>query len=43
MHGSSTERAVRSAILRGLPYARENVVDIIKQEMLDVEEYIEEE
>ena len=25
MHGSSTERAVRSAILRGLPYAAENV------------------
>ena len=41
MHGSSTERAVRSAILRGLPYAEENVVDIIKEEMLDVEEFIE--
>ncbi len=43
MHGSSTERAVRSAILRGLPYAAENVVDIIKREMLDMAEYIEEE
>ncbi|MGX8774228.1 MAG: phosphate acyltransferase PlsX [Bacillota bacterium] len=43
MHGSSTERAVKSAILRGLPYAEENVVDIIKQEMLDMAEYIEEE
>ena len=43
MHGSSTERAVRSAILRGIPYAEENVVDIIKQEMLDMAEYIEEE
>ena len=42
MHGSSTARAVKSAILRGLPYAEENVVDIIKQEMLDVAEYIEE-
>lgn len=42
MHGSSTARAVRSAILRGMPYAEENVVDIIKQEMLDVAEYIEE-
>ena len=41
MHGSSTERAVRSAILRGLPYAEENVVDIIKDEILDVEEFIE--
>ena len=36
MHGSSTERAVKSAIIRGLPYANENVVDIIKQEMLEV-------
>ena len=43
MHGSSTARAVKSAILRGMPYAEENVVDIIKQEMLDVAEYIEEE
>lgn len=43
MHGSSTERAVKSAILRGLPYAEENVVDIIKTEMLDIAEYIEEE
>lgn len=42
MHGSSTARAVKSAILRGMPYAKENVVDIIKQEMLDVAEYIEE-
>ncbi|MBR0455549.1 MAG: phosphate acyltransferase PlsX [Firmicutes bacterium] len=36
MHGSSTARAVKSAIVRGLPYARENVVDIIKQEMLEI-------
>ena len=36
MHGSSTARAVKSAIIRGLPYARENVVDIIKQEMLEL-------
>jgi len=43
MHGSSTARAVRSAIIRGLPYARENVVDIIRQEMLDIAETIEEE
>lgn len=33
MHGSSTERAVKSAIIRGIPYARENVVDIIRQEI----------
>ncbi|MDO4176423.1 MAG: phosphate acyltransferase PlsX [Bacillota bacterium] len=43
MHGSSNAKAVKSAILRGLPYGKENVVDIIKQEMLEVEEYIEEE
>ena len=43
MHGSSTERAVKSAILRGIPYAKENVVDIIKNEMLEMAEYIEEE
>ena len=36
MHGSSTARAVKSAIIRGLPYARENVVDIIKQERLEI-------
>ena len=33
MHGSSTERAVKSAIIRGIPYAKENVVDIIRQEI----------
>lgn len=43
MHGSSSAKAVKSAIMGGLPYARENVVDIIKQEMLQIEEYIEEE
>ncbi|MDD4200592.1 MAG: phosphate acyltransferase PlsX [Eubacteriales bacterium] len=43
MHGSSNAKAVKSAILRGLPYARENVVDIIRQEMLQIDEYIEEE
>ena len=43
MHGSSTERAVKSAILRGLPYAEEKVVDIIKQEMTEIAECIEEE
>lgn len=43
MHGSSNAKAVKSAILRGIPYAEENVVEIIKQEMLEVEEYIEEE
>lgn len=42
MHGSSTATAVKNAIIRGIPYARENVVDIIRQEMLD-NEVVEEE
>jgi len=37
MHGSSTATAVKNAIIRGIPYARENVVDIIRNEMLDIE------
>ena len=37
MHGSSTATAVKSAIIRGIPYARENVVDIIREEMLDID------
>ncbi|MBQ6401107.1 MAG: phosphate acyltransferase PlsX [Firmicutes bacterium] len=36
IHGSSTATAVRNAIIRGIPYARENVVDIIRQEMFDL-------
>ncbi|MCQ2544927.1 MAG: phosphate acyltransferase PlsX [Clostridia bacterium] len=43
MHGSSNAKAVKSAILRGTPYARENVVEIIGRELLEIEEYIEEE
>lgn len=39
MHGSSSAEAVKSAIIRGVPYAKENVVDIIKQELLKIEEY----
>lgn len=42
MHGSSTAAAVKSAIIRGIPYAEENVVDIIYEEMLEME-VIEEE
>lgn len=38
MHGSSSAKAVRSAILKGIPYAREDVVDIIRQELLKIEE-----
>ncbi|MBQ9016175.1 MAG: phosphate acyltransferase PlsX [Firmicutes bacterium] len=42
MHGSSTATAVKNAIIRGIPYAKENVVEIIRQEMLDLD-VIEEE
>ncbi|MDD6311531.1 MAG: phosphate acyltransferase PlsX [Firmicutes bacterium] len=42
MHGSSTSNAVKNTIIKGLPYAKENVVDIIRHEMLKVQELIEE-
>lgn len=41
MHGSSTAQAVKNAIIKGIPYARENVVDIIKKEMYRAQEIIE--
>jgi glycerol-3-phosphate acyltransferase PlsX len=41
IHGSSTANAVRNAIIKGIPYGEENVVDIIRQSMLDLEEKIE--
>lgn len=40
-HGSSTASAVKNAIIKGIPYGAENVVDIIRQSMLDMEETIE--
>lgn len=43
MHGSSNAKAVYSAIVKAVPFAAENVVDIIKHEMFNVEELIEEE
>lgn len=42
MHGSSTATAVKNAIIRGIPYAKEDVVGIIRKEMLELE-VIEEE
>ena len=42
IHGSSTATSVKNAIIKGIPYARENVVDIIRQEMLN-NEVVEEE
>lgn len=41
MHGSSSATAVKNAIIRGLPYAEENVVDVIRSEMIKIQEYIE--
>ena len=41
IHGSSTAAAVKNAIIKGIPYAEENVVDIIRKSMLDLEEIIE--
>lgn len=41
IHGSSTASAVKNAIIKGMPYATEDVVGIIKQAMLDLEERIE--
>ena len=32
---------MKNAILKGIPYSRENVVEIIRQSMLDLEEIIE--
>ena len=41
IHGSSSGAAVKNAILKSIPYSQENVVDIIRQSMLDLEEIIE--
>ena len=41
IHGSSTANAVKNAIIKGIPYGEENVVDIIRKSMLDMEEIIE--
>lgn len=41
IHGSSTASAVKNAIIKGIPYGEENVVEIIRQSMLDLEETIE--
>jgi glycerol-3-phosphate acyltransferase PlsX len=41
IHGSSGANAVKNAIIKGIPYNKENVVNQIKQSMLDLEETIE--
>ncbi len=43
IHGSSTSVAVKNAIIRALPFVRENVVDVIQTALLEIEEIIEEE
>ena len=37
MHGSSSATAVKNAIIRGIPYAKEDVVGIIRDEMLELD------
>ena len=41
MHGSSSAIAVKNAILRGLPYAEEDIVGVIRTEMIKIQEFIE--
>lgn len=40
MHGSSKANAVKNTILKGIPYAEENVVDIIRDAIFELEEII---
>jgi len=41
IHGSSTSAAVKNAIIKGIPYGQENVVEIIRTSVLDIQEIIE--
>ncbi len=38
MHGSSSANAVKNTILKGIPYATENVVETIQNSVLEIEE-----
>lgn len=40
MHGSSEAKAVKNTILKGIPYAKNNVVQMIQDSVLDMEEVI---
>ena len=40
MHGSSNANAVKNAILKGIPFAKEHVVDIIQNTVEEIEEII---
>ena len=41
MHGSSSANAVKNTILKAVPYAENNVVDIIKEATENIEEIID--
>lgn len=41
MHGSSKAKAVKNAIIRGIPYAKEDVIGIISREMETIAEALE--
>ena len=43
IHGSSTASAVKNAIIKGIPYGEENVVETIRTAMLDLAEIAGEE
>lgn len=43
IHGSSTASAVKNAIIKGIPYSEENVVETIRTAMLDLAEIAGEE
>lgn len=38
MHGSSDANAVKNTIIKAIPYAEENVVNIIQNAVLEIEE-----
>ncbi|MDD2190685.1 MAG: phosphate acyltransferase PlsX [Eubacteriales bacterium] len=40
MHGSSNANAVKNTIIKGIPYAENNVVEIIQNSVLELEEII---
>ena len=40
MHGSSSAKAVKNTILKGIPYAKNNVVQMIQDSVLEMEEVI---
>ena len=40
MHGSSSANAVKNTILKGIPYAETNVVELIQNSVLELEEII---